>query len=257
MSTRFVPAVAAASTAALLTLLPTPASAQDELSLEKYVAAVNEAAPQADRISIVVGDTITYGLAVSGAPSLAGTDVTVTDVFEGTALQFEGAVGGSCVQEDVDTDGRIVCTLTLPDAGSTEVLLTFSAIAVDGGCRELLNRAQLVAGEAEPITAETTVEVCPAREGTAAGTPGDDTGAAASGGTSQPAEGGDDTGSGEATQPAAGDAGSGAGQPNTALPVGTGDPDATLIQAGAMLLFSGAAWIVLRACPRTALEEIR
>jgi Domain of unknown function DUF11 len=150
-----------------------PVSAQERVSVEKYVAAVNAAAP-ADPAAVVLasGDTVTYGIGVTSNPSLGGAEVTVTDVFDPSALTFEGAEPAGCSV----SGGEVSCLVTLDDEGSTEVLLTFAVVGSTdaGGCRAIVNTATVEADGAE-ASAERSVDVCAAGavgEGTAGGAGG-------------------------------------------------------------------------------------
>lgn len=223
--------IAAASLALFTTLVQTlPVGAQEELTLEKYVAAVNETAP-AEPISVSEGDTISYGLAVSSSAALAGTTVTVTDVFGANQLDFQNASVGGCV----DDGNQVTCTLALDEAGGAEVTLTFVVLPLEGssdGCRTLTNTARVDSAEGATATSQTQIDVCAgsstsaAAGGAAAAPPAGSAGGtgAVAGGTGVPASVGSE---GQTTA-------------DTAVAPQTGLGSAVLIQLGALLLGTGA-----------------
>jgi hypothetical protein len=209
--------------------------AQDELTVEKLVSQVNGAAPPATEvISVSPGDTVGYAISVSSIADLGGTDITIRDVFEAQVLDFqEGSAG--C---DASAEGEVTCTLTLDDAGATEVELTFRVLEVEA-CRRLVNTVEVTGEPDLTASAEAEIEACPTGGG-GGGDGADGDGSGQGGGDASPGTGGDGT-----------------NQPNTAMPYAAelerGPSPATI--AGVMLiLLAGLATLRLVLVGRDAMR---
>jgi hypothetical protein len=209
-----------------------PAAAQGELTIQKYVASVNDAAP-VEPVSVVEGDTVSYGLAVSGSAELAGTSVTVVDVFGANQLDFQNASVGGCVEDA----NQVSCTVVLDDAAGAEVVLTFVVLPLEGngeGCRSLSNTARVDSAEGATATSHAQIDVCPGvAAANEAGAPAAsaETGNVAAGATGAVAGG-------------SGGPGTAAGQPgataDTAVALPSGIGAALLVQLGVVLVGTGA-----------------
>ena len=198
-----------------------PVHAQ-ELTVEKVVSQVNGSAPPATEvISVSPGDDISFAISVSSVADLGGTDVVIRDVFQSQVLDFRSASSNGCTA----SAGEVTCTLSLDNAGATEVELTFRVLEVDN-CRRLVNTAQVEGAGNLTASAEAEIEACPAG--------GDGQGNGNQGNGNQ--------GNGASPVP-----GNGGGQDTAMLqPVGsTGRPSLATI-AGLLLILLAAASGVLR-----------
>lgn len=220
----------AAAIAASLVLVTAGAVGAQELTLEKVVSAVNGAAPADELVEIVAGDTVAFDLLVTGSEDLAGTEVTVVDVFDANALTFEEASSGGCAAGA--DPGEVSCTVTLGDDATTTVSVQFSVLPIEGTeCEELVNDATVSGADGAEAAAQTSVTVCP--EGVTAAP-----GSASASASPEPTGGTQGSTSGD-----------GEGQPNTALP---GDPGSAglAVQLGALLLGSSIIFALHRPAAR-------
>ena len=201
--------------------------AGEEMTIDKYVAAVNDEAPVGGGpVSVVEGDSVAFGLNVSSSESLAGTGVTMTDVFGANELEFQNADIEGCTEQP----GTLSCALDLDETGGAVVILTFTVLAMPedaDGCATLLNEASLESEDGSTATSSIEIEVCP--PDSAGGTQG--------GSGASPAP------SGESGAAAASPAASGPGASGSVDTAVSGEPGvlpALLVQLG-ILLACGAA----------------
>lgn len=234
MTHRRLRSTLAAATAACLVLVAAGAVNAQELTLEKVVAQVNGAAPADDLVEIVAGDTVVYDLLVTGSEDLAGTEVTVVDVFDANALAFDEPSSGGCAAGS--EPGEVSCTVTLGDDATTTVSVAFSVLPIEGTeCEELVNDATVTGDDGAEATAQTSVTVCP--EGVTA-SPG--SGSASAVPSASPEATGGTQGS---------TSGGGEDQPNTALPADGGSAGLA-VQLGALLLGSSIIFALHRPIER-------